>query len=153
MRATSIVRFVILGAVGFGLAGAIGAYWFPLGLLLGGALGGALLGLAFKDLGLVVRLAVLAPMGLIVGLVAGLSLGFLSANFLGLDSEALTGALLVATLGAVLGASLGLAFGDWRTVVALAVTGAVAWSVWSWTFDFDLLSHFIPILSQLGEGA
>lgn len=149
----SMMRFVLLGAVGFGIAGAMGAYWFPAGLLLGGALGGAMLGLAFKDWGRVVSLAVLGLMGLAAGLGVGLGLGFLSAKALGLvglDSEALTGTLLVAAVGAVVGASLSLAFGDRRMIAPLAVAGAVGFSVGAWLFE--LISQGIPILSQLGEG-
>jgi hypothetical protein len=145
----SMMWFVILGAVGFGIAGASSAFW-GLGPLLAGALGGASLGLALKDWGRVLSLAILGLMGLVLGFVAGLSLEGLIANILGLDSESGTGTLIVATAGAVLGASLGLAFADWRTIVALAVAGAVGFGVGAWLFE--LISHGIPILSQLEEG-
>jgi hypothetical protein len=58
MRAMSILRFIIFGAVGFGIGGAVGGL-IPflvlggvgvlLGLLVGGAVGGAALGLALKN--------------------------------------------------------------------------------------------------------
>jgi hypothetical protein len=145
----SVMRFVILGALGFGIAGAMGIFLDPLVPLLGGALGGAALGLAFKDLGRVLSLAVLGLMGLLFGSLAGFSLGFLIARVSGLDSEALGGTLMVASAGAVSGAFLGFAFVDWRTIVALAVAGAVGFGVGAWLFQ--LISQIIPTLSQLGE--
>jgi hypothetical protein len=56
---------------------------------------------------------------------------------------------IAAIVGAIVGASLGLAFGDWRTVLALAVAGAVGFSVGNLPADFIRFS--IPMLRQLGE--
>jgi fucose permease len=139
MRAMSVLRFVVLGAVGFGLVGVIP---LPLNVLIGGAVGGASLGLALKDWRRVVILALLGEVGLIVGVFAGLALGSFFFNY----SEV----PIVAMVGAVVGASLGAAFGDWRTIVALAVAGAVGFSVGN--LPADSLRFSIPILRQLGEG-
>jgi fucose permease len=139
MRAISVLRFVVLGAVGFGLVGVIP---LPLNVLIGGAVGGASLGLALKDWRRVVILALLGEVGLIVGVFAGLALGSFFFNY----SEV----PIVAMVGAVVGASLGAAFGDWRTIVALAVAGAVGFSVGN--LPADSLRFSIPILRQLGEG-
>src|SRR5215217_1458138 len=130
MRAPmSMMMFVLLGAFGFGVGGAICAYWFPVGVLLGAALGGAMLGLAFKDWGRVVSLAVLGLMGLVAGLSAGIGLMILSAKLLGLDTEALGGTLMIG---------------------ALAAAGAVGFGAGAWLSQ--LISQSIPTLSQLGEG-
>jgi hypothetical protein len=128
MRAMSMLRFVLLGAVGFGVGGAIGGFSalvpFPIPLTLtlpvAGAVGGASLGLALKDWRRVVFLAVLGALGLTVGVFAGLILGSFFSY-----PEAPTGALV----GAVVGALLGVAFLDWRTIVALAVSGGVGFGV------------------------
>ena len=146
----SMTMFVLLGAAGFGIAGAISARWFPLGVLLGGALGGAMLGLAFKDLGRVVSMALLGLMGLAAGLVAGIGLMTLSAKLLGLDSEALGGTLMIASVGAGVGASLGLTLFGSRMIGALAAAGAVGFGAGAWLSQ--QISQSIPTLAQLGEG-
>jgi hypothetical protein len=149
MRAMSVLKFVLLGAVGFGIGGAIsgplimflpGMVALPLTLLVGGAFGGASLGLALKDFRRVVILAVLGALGLTIGVMAGLTLG----SFFNYSEVP-----IAAIVGAVLGAALGLAFGDWRTVLALAVAGAVGFSVGNLPADF--LRFSIPIIRQLGE--
>ena len=157
----SMMWFVILGAVGVGIGGAFG-FLSPWGVFLGGALGGASLGLAFKDVERVVNLAVLSLVGLAVGAV-GLLWGF----FLGIparlglydDSPTSKGAVVVgvaillvvgvAILGAMIGAAMGANFGDWRRVVQLAVAGAVGFGVGYLLYDLTI----VPILGQLGEGA
>jgi hypothetical protein len=136
--AMSMMRFVVLGAVGFGFVGVIP---LPLNVLIGGAVGGALLGLALKDFRRVMILAGLGELGLVIGLFAGVTIGSFF-NF----SEV----LIAAMVGAVVGASLGLAFDDWKTNVALAVAGAVGFGVGS--LPADSLRFSIPILRQLGEG-
>jgi len=156
----SLMWFVILGALGFGIGGAIG-FWSPWGILLSGALGGASLGLAFKDVGRVVSLAVLGLVGLGLGLV-GLLSGFLAGIpvWLGLldprsDEETMVvGVSLlvvvgVAILGAMIGAAMGANFGDWRRIVQLGVAGAVGFGVGS--LLSEPLSSVVPILGELGE--
>jgi hypothetical protein len=148
MRATGLMRFVILGALGFGIGGATGslsAFYLPggvgllLGPLVGGAVGGASLGLASKNFRRVLILALLGALGLTVGVIAGLILG----SFFNYAA-----APIAAIVGAVVGASLGLAFGDWRTIVALVAAGAVGFSVGNLA---DLLRFSIPIIRDIGE--
>jgi hypothetical protein len=138
MRATSMLRFIIFGAVGFGIGGILP---LPLNLLIGGAVGGAALGLALKDRERVVSLAMLGELGLIVGFMAGL---IISHNFFG---DSYSEVAMMFMVGAVIGASLGVAFLDWRTIVALAVAGAVGFSVGSLPGGF--LGFSIPIIRQL----
>jgi hypothetical protein len=134
------MRFVVLGAVGFGVAGAIGGtLLFPLGLLLAGALGGAMLGLASKNLTRVLVLAVLGALGLNTGIFVGLALG----SFINYAEVP-----IAAVVGAVLGAWLGVAFRDW-TILALAVAGAVGFSVGLWAGDY--LRFHLAMLRGLGE--
>jgi hypothetical protein len=150
MRAMSMMRFILCGAVGFGIGGAIGTFLFPLGIFLGGAVGGASLGLALKDWRRVVILALLGALGLFVGVLAGLILVGVSAGLtLGSFFFNYSEVPIAATVGAVVGASLGAAFLDWRTIVALAVAGAVGFSVGNLPADY--LRFSIPIIGQLGE--
>ena len=151
MRLRSVLWFVILGAIGFGIGGTTASLitfklaetgGFLLGPPLGGAVGGASLGLALKDFRRVVVLALLGALGLTVGLMAGLTLG----SFFNYSPVA-----IAAIVGAVVGASLGVAFKDWRTIVALAVAGAVGFSVGNLA---DLIRYYIPIIGRdLGEAA
>lgn len=148
MRATSVMRFVIFGAIGFGIGGAtaslmlfyIEGWGLLLGPLIGGALGGASLGLALKSFRRVLFLALLSLLGLTVGVMAGLSLGSFFNYF---------PVAIAAIVGAVVGASLGLAFGDRRTIVALAAAGAVGFGVGNLV---DLIRYYIPIIgTDVGE--
>ena len=145
MRATGVMRFVVFGAVRFGIGGAIygpSSFLLPgivavlLALLAGGAVGGASLGLSLKDFRQVLILAVLGALGLTVGVFAGLIIGSSFFNY----SEVAIGAIV----GAVVGASLGVPFLDWRTIVALVVAGAVGFGVGVPVGD-DLPASF-PIL-------
>ena len=142
MRATSVMRFVVLGAVGFGMGGAIGTFLFPFGILLGGAVGGAALGLALRDFRRVGILAGLGALGLLVGVFAALTLGAGFLNYAAVPIAAIVGAVVAALLGA--------AFRDWRTILVLAVAGAVGFGAGYWLIQFMRVS--IPILRQLGEG-
>lgn len=138
MRATSVMRFVILGAAGFGIGGTIAGASWPLAsftsgasallFVLSGAVGGASLGLALKDRRKTMSLAVLGIVGFSVGGIVALLVGF--GVFAPIP--ALTGAgdygvrgVMGAIGGAVVGGSLGLAFGDGRRIATLAVAGAV----------------------------
>jgi len=149
------MQFVIYGAVGFGIAwallGALGG-GFPLaggvGLVLGGAIfsgdfpalllytpvlslggacGGAVLGLAFNDFRRVVILAVLGAVGFFVGafIVVALffSLSFVQAGY------GLLEALSAAALGLVVGAVLGLSLRSLRSTVVLALMGLVGFGI------------------------
>jgi hypothetical protein len=148
MRAASVMRFVVLGAIGFGIGGASAsllAFHLPggvgllLGPLVGGAVGGGSLGLALKDFRRVLILALLGALGLTVGVMAGLILGSFFSY---------AAAPVAVIVGAVVGASLGVAFKDWRTIVALVVAGAVGFSVGNLA---DLIRFSVPIIKQLGE--
>jgi hypothetical protein len=130
MRATSVVRFTIFGAAGFGGGAALAGTLLGLvGLPLTGSVGGAALGFALKDWRRTVNLALLGALGMTVGAIAGLVVGsFFSYASMG---------PIAATVGAVVGASLGAALSDWRTILALAVAGAVGF--------------YVPVLRQLGK--
>ena len=111
-EAMSMMRFTLLGAVGFGIGVAIATSLIPVGILLGGAVGGAALGLALKDCRRAVFLALLGALGVMSGLAVG---SFFNYPVMP----------IAAFVGAILGAALGLAFGDWRRVLILGVVGSV----------------------------
>ena len=149
MKTFGVMRFVIFGAVGFGIgwavlgvlgggfpmAGGVGTVlggaifsgdlqslllYTPI-LSLGGAFGGAVLGLAFKDFGRVVILAVLGAVGFFLGsfivVVLFFSLSFMQAG------TGLLEALSAAALGLAVGALLGLSLRSFRGIVVLALMG------------------------------
>jgi hypothetical protein len=132
MRAKSMMRFVVLGAVGFGLGGAIAGACWPLAVvtrgasallfILSGAVGGVSLGLALGDRATTTRLALLGILGYFLGGIVALviALGFLSAS-----EEYGTRGMMGVSGGAIIGASLALAFGAWERIIALALAGAV----------------------------
>ena len=98
------------------------------------------MGLALKDFGRVLILALLGALGLTVGIMAGLILG----SFFNYSAVA-----IAAIVGAVVGASLGAAYIDWRTIVALVVAGAVGFSVGN---SAAWVRYFIPMIgTDLGE--
>lgn len=155
MSLTKVMRFVIYGAVGFGIGWALlGAFGggFPLaggvGLVLGGAIfsgdipalllytpvlslggafGGAVLGLALKDFRRVVILAALGAVGFFVGsfilVVLFFSLTFVQAGY------GLLEAFSAAALGLVIGALLGLTLRSFRGTVVLALMGLVGFGL------------------------
>jgi hypothetical protein len=155
MRARDVVRFIVFGAVGFGIgwavlgvlgggfpmAGGVGTVlggaifsgdlpallvYTPV-LSLGGAIGGAALGLVFKDFRRVVILAVLGALGFLLGsfIVVALffSLSFMQVGYSFL--EALSGA----AMGLVVGAMLGLSLRSFRGTVVLALMGLVGFGI------------------------
>jgi hypothetical protein len=150
MRAANILRFLIFGAVGFGACGVTalalslllpGIFaWFALALLIAGAVGGASLGLALKDSRLSALLALYGAGGMLLGFPIGYSL----ASFFN-NSEV----SIAAFEGASIGGLLGVALGDLRTILVLAVAGAVGFGVGF--FVGDLLRASVPILRQGGE--
>jgi hypothetical protein len=150
MRATSVVRFILYGAVGFGIGWAIAGFfdsvfiaitapmfppgpgprlelppwwvtWLPyLSWFIAGACGGAGLGLA---LGRWKRVAALALAGA-VGFGVGSFLLFIIAFLFGLPPVGV--AVGMGLFGGVL---LGLTFGDWKRVVLLGLAGMVGFGV------------------------
>ena len=144
MRATSVMRFVLFGAVGFGIGWAIAGFfnsgfiaitapmfppgggaqpppWWislmpPLSWFIAGVCGGAGLGLALRSWKRVLALTVAGLLGFGLG-----SLLFLVIAFLfGLRPVG-----VAAGAGLCGGVLLGLTFGDWRRVVALGLMGMV----------------------------
>jgi hypothetical protein len=132
MRATSIMRFVLFGAVGFGIGGAIAGACWPLAFVtwgvcallfvLSGSVGGASLGLALGDRESTTRLVLLGILGFFFGGIVALviALGFLSGS-----EEYGTWGMMGVSGGAVIGASLALAFGGWNRIIVLTLAGAV----------------------------
>ena len=133
MGRAGIFRFVLFGAVGFGVGGAMAAASWPLLMftfgvsallfVLSGAFGGASLGLALGDRRRTVALALLGVLGTVLGGIVALVIAFL---FLA-SEEALYGVRGAMGVfgGAIVGASLGLAFRDWKRVLVLALSGTV----------------------------
>jgi hypothetical protein len=156
MRAVSILRFVIFGAVGFGVCGAIAlalsllwagkfplfalAVLFVLAVLIAGAVGGASLGLALNDSRLTALLALYGAGGILLGLPLG---GSLASSFN--NSEL----YIAAIAGAMIGGLLGVALGDLRSILTLTFAGAVGFGVGY--FAGDLLRASVPILREGGE--
>jgi hypothetical protein len=127
MRATSVLRFVIFGAVGFGIGwavtGALGLImpesFFPWTFFFGGAVGGAVLGLALRDWK---KLATLSWAGFL-GFGAGFYFSMVAGLLLGLLPN------IEAGIGVVGGAALGLVFGDRKRVAVLALAGFVGFGI------------------------
>jgi hypothetical protein len=140
MRARGAARFIIFGAVGFGIAWAIAGFltsgfdaitnamfqtppwwvdWPPnMAYFLGGALGGAALGAAIGTWKRVVTLALAGAVGFGVGsflfFVVAFLFGFPPVSF---------------GMGVLGGILLGLALADWRGVVLLGLSGMVGFGV------------------------
>ncbi len=122
-----MLRFIILGAVGFGIGWAIPAVvsaiipeaFFEWTFFFSGAVGGALLGLALGDWKRVATLTLAGFLGFGVGfyfsMVAVLLLGLLPS--------------IEAGIGMVGGAALGLVFGDLKRVALLALAGFVGFGI------------------------
>jgi hypothetical protein len=146
MRALSARRFVVYGAVGFGIGWVIAGFFnsvfiamtapmFPpgrgavpppwwltlppeLSWFVAGACGGAALGLALRSWKRVVALALAGALGFGVGYFVFFILAFL----FGLP-------LVSVGMGAVGGIILGLALADWRVVVLLGLAGMIGFGM------------------------
>jgi hypothetical protein len=137
MRRARFIRFVLLGASGFAVAGAlVGVSWPLLPLtagaslllvILAGAIAGASLGWALEDRRKTVILAALGAAGFTVGGIVAVFAGFIgllpateggALNAMGAGASGVI-------VGAVGGASLGLAFGDAKRVAILVLAGAL----------------------------
>jgi hypothetical protein len=136
MRATIVMRFVILGAAGFGVGGTIAAACWPLAFvtygasallfILSGAIGGASLGPALGDWRRAVILALLGILGFTLGGIVVLVIGF---SYLSGSEEYSTRGTMGIAAGAIVGASLALAFLAFRDrkrrIIALTLAGGV----------------------------
>jgi hypothetical protein len=146
MRLDGLTRFVVFGAVGFGTGGAIailsmlGSIPLPLSVLVGGAAGGASLGLALGDWKRTTILAILGTLGLTAGIFATLTVG----SFFDYAP-----APLGALVGAVVGASLGAAFLDGRTILVLGLASALGFGIG--VAAGDLLRASFPIIRGVGS--
>ncbi len=118
MRAMSVVRFVIFGAIGFSIGVVIAGAGFLIPV--GGAVGGASLGLALEDKSKVAILALLGALGATLGVIVVFIAGSPVWN---------SPVRMAAVIGAMVGASLGLAFWDWKRVLALTVAGAAGFGL------------------------
>ncbi len=118
MRATSVVRFAGLGAIGFGIGVVVAGAGFLIPV--GGAIGGAALGLALEDRSKAVSLALLGALGATLGVIL---------TFVGGSAVWDSPATMAVVIGAVIGASLGLAFLDLKRIVALAMAGGVGFGL------------------------
>lgn len=141
MRRAGYLRYVLLGAGGFGAGGALAGVSWPLLPLTGGAslllvvlagaIGGASLGLALGERRKTVALAVLGALGFTIGgivaVVAGF-IGFLPATGSGALNAMGAGAAGM-IVGAVGGASLGAAFWDPRKILVLTLVGALGFGL------------------------
>jgi len=125
MRATSMMRFVIFGAVGFGIGGAIaGASGdaMLLSFFAMGVLGGASLGLAASDMRSIATLALTGALGFGTGFLAAFAIVLLVWDPFGNGFIGAVGGLLG-------GASLGVASRTWRRIVLLAVVGGLGFGI------------------------
>jgi hypothetical protein len=125
MRATRVMRFVLCGAVGFGIGGAIvGASGdaMLLGFFAMGALGGASLGLAASNIRSIATLALTGTLGF--------GIGFLAAFAIVLLIWDPFGNWFIGAVGGLLGgASLGVASRTWRRIVLLSVVGGLGFGL------------------------
>jgi hypothetical protein len=156
MRATTTMRCVLFGAVGFGigwaLLGAFGAGFAMaggVGLVLGGAIfsgdnqalllyapalsvvgavGGAILGLGLRDRRRAVLLALLGALGFFVGSIIVVVLFFLLSFYLGAGYGPLE-AVSAGSLGLMVGVALSLALRSWRSTAVLALIGLVGFGI------------------------
>jgi hypothetical protein len=156
VRTTSVMRFVILGAVGFGvvwtllgvfgggfpIAGGLGLPMFGaifsedfLALLryalvfsVGGAFGGAVLGLGLTDGRKEVGMALLGAIGFFFGSFIVTALYFIFSFYLG-AGYGLLESVSAAALGLVLGTVLSLALLSWRGTAVMALVGLLGFGV------------------------
>jgi hypothetical protein len=130
MRATRVMRFVLFGAIGFGIGWAIAGFWWVewpstvrlLAYFLGGACGGVALGVAMGTWKRVIALAVAGFFGFGLSSLLFIVLSRVFLFLVPLGGEAVG-------MGLVGGALLGLTFGDWKRVVLLGLAGMVGFGV------------------------
>lgn len=134
MRAMGVLRFVVLGTVGFGIGWAVvGAFTLTTPMwpyFFAGACGGAALGVATGDRKRVAASALTGALGFGIGFhvslfIAGMLYSFMAVGML---------------TGMVGGAMLGWALGGWRWVAVSALAGLVG---------FGIGEAVVPILQPL----
>jgi hypothetical protein len=156
IRATSVMRFVVLGAVGFGIvwtllgvfgggfavAGGVGLPMFgaifsgdylailryALVFSVGGAFGGAVLGLGLRDGRKAAGMALLGAVGFFFGSFIITSLYYFFSFYFGAGYGFLETAS-AAALGLVLGVVLSLALRSWRGTAVLAMVGLIGFGI------------------------
>ena len=125
LKVTSVMRFVLYGAVGFGVGGAIAGVSgdaMPLGFFVMGAMGGASLGLATSAKRSIATLALTGALGF--------GLGFVVASAIVLLVWDPFGDWFIGAVGGLVGgASLGVTFRTWGRVVLLAVVGTLGFGI------------------------
>jgi hypothetical protein len=179
MRPTSLIRSVILGAAGFGvlwvllgvfaralaIAGGVGlvlggAFFsgdlltflvYALVFSVGGACGGAVLGLGLRDRGKAPLLALMGAVGFLFGsfIVVGLFFSsFFRAGYGFLE------VVSAAAFGLVVGAALGLALRSWRGTAVLALVGfGIGGVIAAASQGFPLQPSGLPLLQSAAFGA
>ena len=127
--------FPTAGGVGLALGGALfsgdslALLLYALVFSLGGAFGGAVLGLGSRDRRNVVVLALMGAVGFFIGSFIVVGLFFLLPfYFAGMGYSSLE-AVSAATLGLLIGVALGLALRSWRVTAVLALIGLVGFGV------------------------
>ncbi len=122
MRRSILLRFVLLGAAGFGVGFAMVAITEGrLGYSAAGALGGVALGMAWKDMKTAIALTVASAVGFGIGVL----IWFITMSALEFRSQLFVGVVE----GAVGGAALGLALWDWKSIVHLGLVGALGFGI------------------------
>jgi len=129
-----IVRFALLGAVGFGIGGAIGGAITSdsstfLGFATLGIFGGASLGFVSKGWKGAIFLALAGGAGFVVGtflsVIIGMGLGLTLPKPINEIYSLVAPFIMGAIIGAIGGMALGLALKDWRGTGLLALASAV----------------------------
>lgn len=128
MGNTTLIRFVALGAIGFGAGAAIITFGGVL-IPFAGALGGASLGLALQERRKTASLAFPGSRRIYLSLIA--HSGSARGGAIGGASSFFTYASLPlgAIFGVVVGAAVGVAFRNLRRIAVLAVAGGVGFGV------------------------
>ena len=131
-----IARFVLFGAVGFGIGGAIGGIISTDGPILlafpiMGGIGGMSLGLALRSWKMAGLLTLAGVVGISLGYVINGFIMFAFGQSLQIPSQSLFGVIFrsLPIAGAFTGLAFGLPLYSWKTAGLLALTGAIAFLI------------------------